>query len=154
MALRKVVTVNEEALLRRKSKEVSVFDEKLKELIYDMKETMINEDGLGLAAPQIGILKRVVVCSINGEIITLINPKIIKTAGEISDVEGCLSIPGKRGNVTRPAEVAVTYQNAEGKNFKIEGKEYTARVLCHEIDHLDGILYTDRASKVFDINQG
>jgi peptide deformylase len=151
MALRKIVTIKEEDLLRRKSKEVTVFDSRLKELVADMEETMIKEDGAGLAAPQIGILKRVIICLIDGKVIELINPVIIRAEGQIEDVEGCLSIPGKKGNVIRPALVTVTAFNKEGKPIKITGKEYGARVLCHEIDHLNGILYTDKAVKVFDV---
>lgn len=151
MALRKVVTVEEESLLRRKSKEVKIFDEKLKELISDMIETMKNEDGMGLAAPQIGILKRVVVCVLEGKVTELVNPEIVKQQGEVVDIEGCLSVPGKRGNVKRPAFVAVKALNSDGKPIKVKGTDYNARVLCHEIDHLNGILYTDKAENIHNI---
>ncbi|MDD4003400.1 MAG: peptide deformylase [Clostridia bacterium] len=152
MALRKILTTKEEFLLRRKSKEVSCFDQKLKELVCDMKETMVNAEGAGLAAPQVGILKRVIICNINNKVIELINPRIIKQSKEkVEDIEGCLSVPSKRGYVERPLEVTVTAQDINGSRIKITGKEYGARVLCHEIDHLDGVLYTDKASKIIDI---
>lgn len=152
MALRKVITVEEEeSLLRRKSKEVTVFDSRLKELASDMEETMKKEDGAGLAAPQIGILKRVIICYIDGKIVKLVNPEIIKSEGELTDVEGCLSVPGKRGNVKRPSLVTVKAQDLEGKKITLTGREYGARVLCHEIDHLNGVLYTDKAENIYDI---
>lgn len=149
MALRKIVTVKNEDILRKKSKEVTVFDDKLKELVADMKETMIAENGAGLAAPQIGILKRVVVCMIDDKIKEFINPVIVKSSGEIIDVEGCLSVPGKRGDVARPEKVTVEAQDINGKKIKYTGKDFNARVLCHETDHLNGILYIDRALKVY-----
>jgi peptide deformylase len=152
MALRKIITTKEESLLRRKSKEVSCFDQKLKELVDDMKETMANADGAGLAAPQIGILKRVIICSLNNKVVELINPRIIKQSKEkVEDIEGCLSVPNKRGYVERPFEVTVVAQDVNGNKIEVTGKEYGARVLCHEIDHLDGVLYTDKASKITDI---
>lgn len=152
MALRKILTTKEEHLLRRKSKEVSCFDQKLKELVDDMKETMANADGAGLAAPQIGILKRVIICSLNNKVVELINPRIIKQSKEkVEDIEGCLSVPSKRGYVERPFEVTVIAQDVNGNKVEVTGKEYGARVLCHEIDHLDGVLYTDKASKITDI---
>ena len=150
MALRKIVTIKDEELLRRKSKEITVFDKNLINLIEDMKETMKVEDGAGLAAPQVGILKRVVICMIDEKVMEFINPVITKSSGELIDIEGCLSVPGKRGNVPRPAEVTVIAQNKEGKQFKYTGKEFNARVICHETDHLNGVLYIDKALKVFD----
>lgn len=148
MALRRIIKIEEEKLLRRKSKNVEVFDFKLSELIKDMTETLDKEEGAGLAAPQIGILKRVIICYIDGRAIEFINPEIIASAGEIIDIEGCLSIPGKKGEVKRPSEITVVAQNKEGKWFKTEGRVYAARVLSHEIDHLNGILYIDKAVKV------
>lgn len=153
MALRNILTVTEdEKLLRRKAKEVTEFDKRLCELIEDMTETMINSDGIGIAAPQIGILKRVVICNIDDKIYELVNPKIIKVSDETAeDVEGCLSVPGKRGYVVRPQQVTVKAQDKTGKTIMVTGKGYGARVLCHEIDHLDGILYTDKAKNMYNI---
>jgi peptide deformylase len=151
MALRKIITTAEEELLRRKSKPVALFDRSLKILASDMIDTMKKENGVGLAAPQVGILKRVIVCQLGEKIMTIVNPVIVDKSGQTADVEGCLSIPGKRGTVARPSFVKVVGQDLDGKRIEVSGKDYDARVLCHEIDHLDGILYTDRAEKVEEI---
>jgi peptide deformylase len=108
-----------------------------------MKETMNKADGVGLAAPQVGILRRVVVIDVGEGLIELVNPEIIETSGEQAGAEGCLSIPGRRGFVVRPAKVKVRAQDRNGKHFEIEGEGLLARALCHEIDHLDGKLYID-----------
>jgi peptide deformylase len=152
MALRKIITTQEEALLRRRSKEVDCFDGRLASLVEDLKETMLKADVMGIAAPQIGILKRVILCNINNEIIPLINPQIIKISSQtVEDIEGCLSVPKKRGYVVRPYEVTVKAKDLKGNDITVTGKEYGARVLCHEIDHLDGILYIDKATKITDV---
>jgi peptide deformylase len=148
MAIRKIITVEEEELLRRRSKTVDVFDERLRVLIEDMKETMKKADGAGLAAPQIGILKKVAVCVIDGKETVFINPEIVSEAGGVVDTEGCLSIPGKRGKVKRPAEITVRAQRGDGVWFSLKAEGDNARVVCHETDHLNGILYTDKAESM------
>lgn len=151
MAIRKIITTADEALLRRKSKPVTVFDKSLKILASDMIDTMNRENGVGLAAPQVGILKRVIVCMQGDKTMTIVNPVIVEQSGSVADIEGCLSIPGKRGTVERPSFVKVVGQDINGKKIEISAKDFDARVLCHEIDHLDGILYIDRAEKIEDI---
>ncbi len=131
-------------LLRKKSREVTIIDDRIKILIEDMKETMYKEDGIGLAAPQVGIARRVVVIDIGDGFLALINPEIITQEGEEIDSEGCLSIPGKLGKVRRPFKVKVKYLDLEGNEKIIEGTGLLARVLCHEIDHLNGVLFIDK----------
>lgn len=143
MALRKL-RVEPDAVLRKKSRQVDKINDRVKELIKDMVQTMYKEEGVGLAAPQVGILKRVVVIDIGNGIIKLINPEIIEAEGEVIDIEGCLSVPGKSGKVSRPKRVKVKYMDVDGKDEIIEGTGLLARALCHEIDHLNGILYIDR----------
>ncbi len=146
MALRKIRKYGDE-VLRKKSKKVDVFDERLHTLIEDMLETMREAEGVGLAAPQIGILKRVVVIDVGEGPIVLVNPEIIESEGEITQPEGCLSIPGVVGEVPRPTRVKVRAQDKWGKPYEIEGEDLLARAFCHEIDHLDGILFIDKATK-------
>ncbi|KXG75557.1 Peptide deformylase [Fervidicola ferrireducens] len=149
MAIRKIRQLGDE-VLRKKSKKVTVFDEKLKELIEDMAETMKWANGVGLAAPQVGILKRVVVIDVGEGLIELVNPEIIAEEGEVVGVEGCLSIPGITGEVARPKKVKVRAQNSKGEFIELEGEDLLARALCHEIDHLDGILFIDRAQRIIE----
>lgn len=142
-------------LLRKKSREVEVIDEKIVQLLEDMYETLKqSEDGIGIAAPQVGVLKRAIVIDLSDEggegPYKLINPRIIKTKGEQVCREGCLSVPGVLGDVIRPAEVVVEALNEKGEKVKIKGKEIMAVVLCHEIDHLDGVLFIDKATEFFD----
>lgn len=146
MAIRKVVT-SEDPILRKHSRKVEKFDERLCVLLDDMKDTMYKQEGVGLAAVQVGILKRVVVVDVGDGLLELINPEIIETSGEICDVEGCLSVPGESGNVIRPEYVKIKAQNREGVWRRYEGTGLKARCFCHEIDHLDGILYTDKVIK-------
>ena len=148
MALRNVITISEENLLRRVSRPVTEFDARLAVLLDDMRETLKAQNGAGLAAPQIGILRRAVLCDLDGKIVEMMNPVITAAKGEEDDVEGCLSVPGKRGRVVRPAALTVTAQDRHGKPFKVKVKGYAARVVCHEVDHLDGILYTDKARSI------
>ena len=118
---------------------------RIKELIEDMLETMYDANGVGLAAPQVGVLKRIVVIDVTGEDpIVLINPRILETSGEQTGGEGCLSLPGKSGTVTRPHYVKVKAYDREMKPFEIEGTELLARAFCHEIDHLDGHMYVEK----------
>ena len=119
------------------------FDLRLWLLLRDMKETMNKADGVGLAAPQVGILRRVIVIDVGDGPIELVNPEIIEAEGEQAGAEGCLSIPGRTGYVVRPNKVKVKAQDRNGKPFEIEGEGLLARALCHEIDHLDGRLYID-----------
>jgi len=145
MALRTIRTYKEE-VLRKKSRKVDVVNNRIKILIKDMLDTMYDADGVGLAAPQIGILKRVIVVDIedgNGPL-ALINPEILESEGTTIDEEGCLSIPGEIGNVERPQKIRVKALNPEGEEVEIEAEDLLARALCHEIDHLNGILFTDK----------
>lgn len=148
MAIRNIREIGD-SVLTKVSKEVKKVDEKLLTLIDDMLDTMYYADGVGLAAPQIGVLKRLVVIDVSEERnnpIVLINPEIIETSGcQVGD-EGCLSIPGKVGTVERPNYVKVKAYDKNMKEYIIEGTELLARALCHEIDHLNGILYVDKVT--------
>ena len=143
MALRNIRLMGDEILWKR-SKEVTQMTPRTRELIEDMKETLYDADGVGLAAPQVGVLKRIVVIDTTGEDIhVMINPRIIAKDGEQTGNEGCLSVPGKTGRVTRPNYVKVLYLDENMKPQELEGTELLARAICHECDHLDGKLYTD-----------
>lgn len=145
MAIRKVLTISDDnEFLRKKSREVTVIDERILTLLDDMRETLYAENGVGLAAPQVGILRRVVVIDVGNGLIELINPVIVYKKGEQINAEGCLSIPGKSGTVSRPEKVAVRALDRNNKEFTIEGEGLLAIALCHEIDHLSGILYIDK----------
>ena len=146
MALRQIVKIGE-PVLRKKSKVVKEINDRLIDLLDDMADTMYEADGVGLAAPQVGILKRVVVVDIGDGLIELINPEIIEAEGEYLANEGCLSVPGESGDVLRPYRVKVRALNRFGETIEIEGEELLARAFCHEIDHLDGILYVDKVVK-------
>ena len=146
MALRQIVQVGD-PVLRKKSKTVEKIDSKIIQLLEDMAETMYEADGVGLAAPQVGVLKRVVVIDIGEGIIELINPEIIELRGEQVDEEGCLSVIGESGLVRRPNYVKVKGLNRYGKEIILEGTELLARAFCHEIDHLEGIIFTDKIEK-------
>ena len=144
MAIRNIREIGD-PVLNKKCKEVNELTDRTRELIDDMFETMYDADGVGLAAPQVGILKRIVVIDVTGEDpILLINPVIMETSGEQRGYEGCLSVPGKNGIVTRPNYVKVKAYNEEMKPFELEGTELLARAICHELEHLDGHLYVDR----------
>jgi len=148
MALRKIRT-DEDPLLRMISKEVKTVTERIKELVEDMFETMYKEQGVGLAAPQVGILKRIAVVDIyDGNKFVLINPVILETSGEQTGIEGCLSFPGRIGEVTRPNYAKVEATNLEGNRYIVEGEGLLARALCHEIDHLNGIVFTELAENL------
>lgn len=146
MAIRNVIQVGDE-ILRKKSKVVKEFDEKLWELLDDMRETMVKNDGCGLAGVQVGVLRRVVVLDVNHMKIELVNPEIIESYGESIEKEGCLSVKGQTGYVQRPSEVTVKAMDRYGNEFVLTGVDLLARALCHEIDHLDGILYIDKVIK-------
>lgn len=143
MALR-MIREESEAVLRKKCKAITEITPKIVELVDDMLDTMYEANGVGLAAPQVGMLKRVVVIDIGEGPVILINPEIVETSGEQSGNEGCLSVPGKMGVVTRPNYVKVKAVDITGQNIEVEGEELMARALCHEIDHLDGVLYIDK----------
>ena len=147
MAIRNVVQVGDD-VLRQKCFPVEVFDEKLHALLDDMKETVKKEEGAGLAAPQIGILRRLAVVDVEEGYFELINPVIVQQKGEQSGWEGCLSVRGKSGIVSRPMKVTVVYQDRFGEKQLIKAKGFFARALCHELDHLDGILYIDKATHI------
>ena len=143
MAIRKIVTQGDE-VLTKKCREVTEFNERLHDLLDDMADTLEESGGVGLAAPQVGVLRRVVlVINDEEEILELINPEIIHTEGEQTGPEGCLSVPGKFGMVTRPNLVRVRAQDRFGEWFEAEGEELTARCFCHELEHLDGHLYVE-----------
>ena len=144
MAIRKIVKLGEDDILRKRCRKVDKFDKRLHVLLDDMADTMYEADGAGLAAPQVGILKRVVVIDVGEGLIELVNPEIIATEGTQMCIEGCLSVPGKRGKVERPAIVRVHAQDRDGNHIELEGEEFLANALCHELDHLDGIIYVDK----------
>ncbi len=145
VALREIKHYQRDEVLRKKSRPVEKIDSRILTLLDDMAETMYKAEGVGLAAPQVGVLRRVVVIDIGEGILELINPEIIEEEGQQLAEEGCLSIPGLAAQVKRPARVVVTALNRHGEEIRIEGNELLARALCHEIDHLDGILYIDKA---------
>lgn len=155
MALR-IIHEEGDAVLLKKSRPVTDFDKRLHILLDDMRETLLNAGGVGLAAPQVGVLRRaVLVMDTNKEglteeeqIIELVNPQIIEQDGEQTGQEGCLSVPGVYGIVTRPEHVRVRAQDRSGRTFEVEGTGLTARCFCHEIDHLDGHLFTEKAQRI------
>ena len=141
MALRKILT-DAESALHKTCKPVTAFDSKLHTLLTDMRETLIDSGGVGLAAPQVGILRRVVLVDTGEEILELVNPTLVETSGNQEGAEGCLSVPGKYGLVKRPYYAKVRAQDRNGDWYEVEGEELIARCFCHELDHLDGLLYT------------
>ena len=157
MALRNILKIGEERL-RKHSRPVTAFDDRLHLIIDDMRDTLLDSGGVGLAAPQVGILRRIVlVMDTNKEeltdeeqIIELINPEIIEVSGSQTGAEGCLSVPGEYGVVTRPEDVTVKAQDRFGNEFTVSGYGLTARCFCHECDHLDGILFVDKAERMLD----
>ena len=144
MAKRKIVLLGEDDALRKHSRRVEKFDKRLRTLLTDMAETMVDADGVGLAAPQVGVLKRCVVIDTGDGLIELVNPEIIATEGSVVGAEGCLSIPGRRCTVERPEKVTVIAQNRNGESIRLEAEGVLAVAICHEVDHLDGILYIDK----------
>lgn len=149
MAIRTIVT-REDPVLTKACHPVTKFDDKLADLLDDMKETLAQANGVGLAAPQVGILRRaVIVITQEGEELELINPEILDQSGEQTGLEGCLSVPGLWGYVTRPQWVKVKAQDRKGNWFEVEGQDLTARCFCHELSHLDGHLYTELADRLY-----
>ena len=147
MALR-TIRIQGDPVLEKKCREITEMTPKIKELIDDMLETMYDAMGVGLAAPQVGILKRLVVIDIGEGPIVMINPVIIETAGEQTGDEGCLSLPGKAGCVTRPNYVKARFLGEDMDEYEMEGEELLARAICHELDHLDGHLFTEKAERM------
>lgn len=146
MAIRNIVTKGDD-VLRKTCRTQLQFDDKLATILDDMRETMYKAEGVGLAAPQVGILRRFCIIDVGDGLIELINPVIVETKGVQIGNEGCLSIPGESAEVERPNYVKVTAQDRFGNNIVVEGTELKARALCHEIDHLDGILYIDKVKR-------
>ncbi|HHV42736.1 MAG TPA: peptide deformylase [Clostridiaceae bacterium] len=144
MALRKVLTEGDPTL-RKKSRPITAWNERLNVLVADMKETMEAYNGIGLAAPQVGILRRVFVMNIAGEELVAVNPRIVEEEGAVVGEEGCLSLPGLVGDVERPERIILEAEDLEGNTFRQELTGLAAVCVCHETDHLDGILYRDRA---------
>lgn len=142
MAIRNIRTLGDD-VLRKECKEVKTMNERTRALIDDMLETMYEADGVGLAAPQVGVLKRIVVIDIGDGPLILVNPKVVETSGSQTGTEGCLSLPGKAGMVTRPNYAKVIALDENMNEIEVEGTELLARALCHECDHLDGKLYVD-----------
>lgn len=149
MAIRQIRTKGDE-ILYKNCKEVKNFDEKLHILLDDMYDTLQKNNGVGLAAPQVGILKRAAVIDVGDSVIELVNPEIIEQSGSQIGSEGCLSVPNVWGEVERPNVVTVKAQDRNGKWFKITGEELLARAFCHEIEHLDGKLFLDRVIRFLD----
>ena len=141
--VRQIVKIGDDTL-RKISKPMQKFDLRLWLLLRDMADTMYKAEGVGLAGPQVGILRRVVVIDVGEGLIELVNPEIIASEGEQAGPEGCLSIPGRQGHVKRPNKVTVRALDRKGKPFELTGEGFLARAICHEIDHLDGILYVDK----------
>ncbi|MDE6837575.1 MAG: peptide deformylase [Acutalibacter sp.] len=147
MAIRNIVQFGED-ILKKECRPVEKFDRKLHQLLDDMQDTLYEANGAGLAAPQVGVLRRVCIVDVGDGPIELINPEIIATEGEQTGPEGCLSLPNEWGEVTRPMRVTVRAQNRKGKWFETTGDELCARAFCHEIDHLHGVVFTDKASRM------
>ena len=148
MAIRRIVKQGD-PILRKRSREIIEINDRIFEIIEDMTETLYKENGLGIAAPQIGILKRIVVIDTGEGLIELINPVILSTEGEQENTEGCLSVPGEFGLVKRPACVKIKALNKNGKRIELVGNGVLARAICHEIDHLEGRLFTDIAIEMY-----
>ena len=147
MALRMILTEGNPTL-NKVCRPVTAFDERLATLLDDMKETMTHANGVGLAAPQVGVLRRIVVVDLGDEIVELVNPRILEQSGEQDGLEGCLSVPNRFGLVKRPNYVKLEAQDRHGDWYEYEGEDLIARCFCHELEHLDGHLYTERAYRM------
>lgn len=152
MAIRKIVKVGDE-ILTKKCRTVEKIDDRVLTLLDDLADTLYESNGVGLASPQVGILKRIAVIDIGDGLIELINPEIIKKSGEQRDVEGCLSLPGKWGYVKRPMEVTVKFKNRDFEDVEMKSSGLLARAICHETEHLDGILFTTHVDEYVDIDE-
>lgn len=149
MAIRNIVKKGDE-VLRKKCRPVTKIDDRIIQLLDDMKETLVKADGCGLAAPQVGVLRRIVIIDVGDGPIELINPEIVKMSGRQREVEGCLSCPNEWGYVKRPMKVTVRAQDRNGEIVEYQGRELFARAVCHELDHLDGRLFVDIADEMVD----
>lgn len=147
MSLRNIRVLGDD-ILRKKSRKVEVIDDRIITLLDDMLETMRSRDGVGLAAPQVGVLRRVVIVDVGEGLFEFINPEIIEQSGANTMVEGCLSVPDNIGDVTRPTKVVVRAYNRDGEEFELTAYDYFAKAICHEIDHLDGIVFVDKAQNI------
>lgn len=147
MAIRNIVRVGDD-VLAKECRPVEIFDNKLRQLLDDMQDTLYEANGAGLAAPQVGVLRQVCVIDVGDGLVELINPEIVHVEGEQSGAEGCLSLPDEWGMVSRPQRVTVKTQNRKGKWFETIGEDLFARCICHEVDHLHGIVFTDKASRM------
>ena len=147
MAIRNIVQVGDD-VLRKKCFEVTDFGKKTWELLDDMKDTLNKAQGAGLAAPQVGVLRRIFIVDVEEGFFEFLNPEIISEKGEQFGIEGCLSVKGKWGDVKRPSTVVVKYQDRNGKFHKLTANDFFAKAICHENDHLNGILYTDKAVNI------
>ena len=153
MALRKILTQGDPTL-NKKSRPVERFDERLHILLDDMKETLAAANGAGLAAPQVGILRRVVVVvDADDPMVELVNPELVYTEGEQTGLEGCLSVPGKYGLVTRPYKARIRAQDRNGQSFELDGEEIVARCFCHELEHLDGHLFVEHTDRLYTVDE-
>lgn len=152
MAIREIRTEGDPCLTKV-CRVVDKFDDRLHILLDDMKDTLKKANGVGLAAPQVGILKRVVIIDTGEEMVELVNPVLTHTEGSYIDAEGCLSVPGKAGNVERPMKATCKAQNRFGEEFEFSGEELYAKCICHELDHLDGILYTSKVIEWLDMEE-
>ncbi|MCT8977651.1 peptide deformylase [Clostridium sp. CX1] len=154
MAVREILQFGDKTLTKV-SKKVAKIDEEILSLVQDLKDTLYASYGIGLAAPQIGVLKRVIIIDLRDDsgAIILVNPKIVKKIGKEEDIEGCLSYPGYEGSVVRPRKVIVTGQELDGQEVEYTASGLLAKAFCHEIDHLDGVLYTDRATKMYKLEE-
>ncbi len=152
MALR-VIRIDGDPVLRKKSKSVDDITDRVKLLLEDMVETMVEANGIGLAAPQVGVLRRAIVIDIGEGVLKMINPEIIESDGSEVDVEGCLSIPNLSGTVERPERVKVKYLDEVGNENILDATDLLARAVCHEIDHLNGVLYTDKVIEYIDLEE-
>ncbi len=151
MALRTIRLIGDD-ILKKKSREVENIDDRIRMILNDMADTMYAANGLGLAAVQVGILRRLVVIDVGEGLIKLVNPVITYKEGEETDIEGCLSLPGYQGQVKRPALVRMNALNENGEKINIEATGLLKKAICHELDHLDGIVYTDIAESIVDIS--
>ena len=144
MAIRRIMEMDKDDVLRKHARKVDKFDRRLGVLLDDMADTMYEADGVGLAAPQVGVLKRAIVVDVGEGLLELVNPELMEAEGEVVGVEGCLSIPGRRCTVARPEKIRVHGQDRRGRHIEVSAEGLLAVCLCHEMDHLDGILYVDK----------
>ena len=149
MSIRNIRKIGDE-LLRKKSRKVEEIDSRIITLLDDMKDTLKEANGVGLAAPQVGVLKRVVIIDVGEGLIELINPEFVSVSGKKVAVEGCLSVPDRWGEVERPAKVVVRALNRNGDEIEVTGENLLATALCHELDHLDGVIFVDKAIRFID----